>query len=422
MGRQEKSGCENRFHWDASALKAGALAGAFALLPGCTSLADINHNGLAENIEENALTLNEAHTRAMTAIITANVLRARDRWPTNYTTLSGIKSNPTRSQGASASLTPLGLGNAPAPFANSGALVSRSEQANAEYSINPFSNSDRSQSLLRPISPAIFANYWNAGWPRDTLLWLFVDSIRYPDSDRFVFVNGDDFSDTSSIALAEANKFRDLIAAASRGDIEFGALAAPSQKARGCAAFDAAFLRATLGQNVPANLAYQDLINATQTLTGKKLVLAAEEAPSSTPADATTPVDRFGRKLLLCDTAETRWGFTERASGRELAEIRTRSFDDMIYFLGETLRQSPNGDEGLMNGVVLFHVYRATPGVNFAVQIRHAGETYYVAPQHAVPIAGVRDDQSGNVIGLLNQLYQFAQSDDFLRAPDARLR
>jgi hypothetical protein len=31
------------------------------------------------------------------------------------------------------------------------------------------------------------------------------------------------------------------------------------------------------------------------------------------------------------------------------------------------------------------------------------------------------DDQTGNVLGLLNQLYQFAQSDEFLRAPEARL-
>ena len=128
-------------------------------MSGCASISNLGASGLAENIEDNAATLNEAHTRAMTAIIAVNVLRARDRWPTNYTTLSGIKSNPSMSLNGSASFGPLGLGNAPMPFAGSSASVSRNESANAEYSVNPFSNNDKTQGLLKPIQPEMMESY-----------------------------------------------------------------------------------------------------------------------------------------------------------------------------------------------------------------------------------------------------------------------
>ena len=122
-------------------------------LQGCAIVSDLGATGLAENIEDNAATLNAAHTRAMTAIIAINVLRARDRWPTNYTTLSGIKSNPTLQLNGSASFGPLGLGNANSPFVGSSASVARNETANAEYSVNPFSNNEKTHGLLKPIQP-----------------------------------------------------------------------------------------------------------------------------------------------------------------------------------------------------------------------------------------------------------------------------
>ena len=89
----------------------------------------------------------------MTAIIAVNVLRARDRWPTNYTTLSGIKSNPTLSLNGSRQFRSAGTWQCALPFAGSSASISRNETANAEYSVNPFSNNDKTQGLLKPIQP-----------------------------------------------------------------------------------------------------------------------------------------------------------------------------------------------------------------------------------------------------------------------------
>jgi hypothetical protein len=150
-------------------------------------------------------------------------------------------------------------------------------------------------------------------------------------------------------------------------------------------------------------------------------VLARDNRSQKPPGEAQLSTDRLQRQLLLCDPAMMRWGFMDDA-GNEIAEIRTRSFDDMIYFLGETLRMSETGGEGVMGDVVLFKTYRERGDIHFAVRVEHAGEVYFIAPQSPTKVPGAGDDQTGNVLGLLNQLYQFAQSDEFLRAPDARLR
>jgi hypothetical protein len=404
-------------------IKVVAAAGLMLASSGCAMVSNLGTTGLADSVEENAATLNEAHTRAMTAIIAINVLRARDRWPTNYTTLSGIKSNPTMSLNGSANFGPLGLGNAPLPFAGSSAGVSRNESANAEYSVNPFANNDKSQSLLKPIQPEMLEGYWNAGWPRETLMWLFVDSVSFPGSPVWR-IDGDEFAaDVSASDRAFADRYIALIQRAKNGEVDFKELPAQTLEARGCTTYDPVYLRETLGgspQGLGETASWADTVAVIEQLTGKTLILAPDtRAPR--PNEAAIAPDRFNRRLMLCDPAEASWGFTDARTGAVLASIKTRSFDDMIYFLGETLRASTDGHPVNIGGVTLFHPYTQRDGHLYAVRVQHAGETYFIAPQSPVRQDGVKD-VTGNVLSLLNQLYQLAQSDEFLRAPEARLR
>ena len=389
-------------------------------------MSDLGVSGLARSIEDNAATLNEAHTRAMMAPIAINVLRARDSWPTNYTTLSGIKSNPTLSLNGGANFGPLGLGNPILPFGGSNASVSRNEAANAEYSINPFANNGGTQSLLKPVDPHILDRYWRSGWPREALIWMFVDAIKFNDGDAFSFVNGDGISnknssksDKSATNNAMMSRYLGLIAAASSGAIDFGELAPKSATERGCTPYDPGFVKGKLASTTEG---MNDAINAIERLTGKTLVLAPD-LQTRLPA---TQGDGGGvpdpRKFLLCDAVAARWGFFDHQTGADIAEVRIRSFDDMIYFLGETLRTDPAGDVGAIGGVTLFRMYRHRTDQTFAVHLDYAADTYFVAPQSPRKVTGESIDQTGNVLGLLNQLYQFAQSDEFLRAPDARLK
>ncbi len=408
---------------DVKAIAASTLAA--LSLSGCAMVGDLGATGLAENIEDNAATLNVAHTRAMTAIIAINVLRARDRWPTNYTTLSGIKSNPTLAMGGSASFGPLGLGNAAGPFKNSSASVSRSETANAEYSVNPFSNNDKTQGLLKPIQPEMMQGYWQAGWPRETLMWLFVDSISFSDASGVPSevwrIDGDEFRPETPAKDREfANRYVDLIQRAKDGEIDFEMLPMDSLDARGCTPYDPGYVRDTLGGASPKD-SIKDTIQAVESLTGKRLVLAPDTRAPKTGESAIAS-DKFNRRFLLCDPREAYWGFVDAKTKAVLARATMRSFDDMIYFLGETLRSAGPDGATEIGGMTLFHVYRERGGRQYAVRVEHAGQVYFIAPQMLVNESHGVKDLTGNVLSLLNQLYLLAQSDEFLRAPEARLR
>lgn len=409
--------------------KFGAVAGlalSMMSMGGCAIVSDLGATGLAENIEGNAATLNEAHTRAMTAIIAINVMRARDRWPTNYTTLSGIKSNPTLSLNGSASFGPLGLGNAPMPFAGSSASVSRNESANAEYSVNPFSNNDKTQGLLKPIQPEMMQSYWLAGWPRETLMWLFIDAVTFAGDAQPWYIDGDEFSAApSAIDAANTARYFDIIRRAKRNEIDFGPLPSPTLDQRNCKPYDPAYLRETLGGASPdggrggGNMV--DMVRTVEGLTGRQMVFT-DDTRTARAGEPQMTADRFNRRLLLCDPVEPAWGFMDARTGAPIAAVRTRSFDDMIYFLGETLRNGTEERPTVAGDVILFQTYRERADKSFAVRVEHAGRVYFIAPQAPMGDTDGPKDVTGNVLSLLNQLYLLAQSDEFLRAPEGRLR
>ena len=402
-------------------LLAGAALSMLSM-SGCASVGNLGATGLAENIEDNAATLNEAHTRAMTAIIAMNVLRARDRWPTNYTTLSGIKSNPSMQLNGSASFGPLGLGNAAGPFTGSSASVSRNESANAEYSVNPFSNNDKTQGLLKPIQPEQLESYWNAGWPRETLMWLFIDSVHFTNEPQPWFIDGDEFSAAPSPTdVANTKRYVDIIMRAKRGEIAFGQLPAPTLDQRNCQPYDATYLRDTLGggSGDGGRAGMSDTIRTVEGLTGRQMVLTNDtRTPGASEPQVTA--DKFNRRLLLCDASDPEWGFSDARTGQTIAMVRTRSFDDMIYFLGETLRSGTEDRPTVAGNVILFQTYAERGDKSFAVRVEHAGRVYFIAPQSLVGDASGPKDVTGNVLSLLNQLYLLAQSDEFLRAPEPR--
>lgn len=408
-------------------LMVGAALGALSL-QGCATVSDLGATGLAENIEGNAATLNDAHTRAMTAIIAVNVLRARDRWPTNYTTLSGIKSNPTLSLNGSASFGPLGLGNANMPFAGSSASISRNESANAEYSVNPFSNNDKTQGLLKPIQPDQLQNYWLAGWPRETLMWLFIDAVTFAGDSQPWYIDGDEFSASPSPAdAANTRRYVEIITKAKRGEVDFDVLPSPSLDQRNCTPYDPVYLRETLGGSGGPDGGNRngggmsETIRTVEGLTGRQLVLSGDPR-TARAGEAEIAPDRFNRRLLLCDSVTPQWGFIDAATGAPLAAIRTRSFDDMIYFLGETLRSGTEDNPTVAGSVILFQTYGERADRAFAVRVEHAGRVYFIAPQTPAGDTVGPKDVTGNVLSLLNQLYLLAQSDEFLRAPEARVR
>ena len=109
-------------------------------------------------------------------------------------------------------------------------------------------------------------------------------------------------------------------------------------------------------------------------------------------------------------------------TGAPLAAVRTRSFDDMIYFLGETLRSGTEDSPTVAGGVILFQTYGERGGPGLCCAGGACGPRLFHRPTDAGGETDGPKDVTGNVLSLLNQLYLLAQSDEFLRAPEARVR
>jgi hypothetical protein len=401
-----------------SGLEWVGLAALATIAGGCASVPEIKRDTLANRIEQNAQDLNEAHTRSLIAIITKNVLRARDDQPTNYTTVSGIKANPVIQSGGSLRLGPLGIGNAPGPFMNSDASLSRNEYADAEYSVNPFASSDNYQSLYEPMAPEILSAYLDSGWDNRILMYMFVDSAELYEagasSGPRLYIGAGNVSDGAA-ANPQVTLFHALVDDAAAGTVEFAPI--PNEmKSRNCRPYSPRDLVTAfqLTETPPS-----EIIDTIERLTEKTVVMGTPGEAPPAPGEAARP---FNGQLHLCDPPINEWQFTNAADGVVRATVRLRSFDDMVYFLGETLRDYREGPV-TFDGQRLIVVREDRKGGGVSVAVDHAGKTWQVAGNanrrtHPDDVS----DRTGTVLSLLNQLYLRAQSAEFLRAPDTTLR
>jgi hypothetical protein len=256
-------------------------------------------------------------------------------------------------------------------------------------------------------------------------MWLFVDAVTFAGDQQPWYIDGDEFSAAPSATdAANTARYVEIIKRAKRNEIDFGPLPSLTLDQRNCRPYDPAYLRETLGGASPdggrGGGAMVDTIRTVEGLTGRQLVFA-DDTRATRMAEPLTAADKFNRRLLLCDPVAQAWGFLDARTGQPVAAVRTRSFDDMIYFLGETLRNGTEDEPTVAGDVILFQTYRERQDKVFAVRVEHAGRVYFIAPQAPLEDVAGPKDVTGNVLSLLNQLYLLAQSDEFLRAPEARV-
>ena len=102
---------------------------------------------------------------------------------------------------------------------------------------------------------------------------------------------------------------------------------------------------------------------------------------------------------------------------REL-HLTLRSFEDMVYYIGETLRDqnnTPRVNASCGQSGPIFKIADNTDKGPYGVTVRHNNKLIRALP---VPDSGGPCDRSGTVMGLLNQLLLLNQSEEFLKAPD----
>ncbi len=391
------------------AMAAMALSASVLAACGTTPAAPFRGEGLARQIADDAVAFNEAYARAVSGQLLLNVLRARDRQPRYYLSMSGIQDAPglRYRENFGISGTPLGEGASPWGFGNFG--FERETQSRPSYAVQPLSAETLTRTVFQPTPSNVFEHYWRSGWSRDLLLFLMVEKIT-----RIDHVEGGPPAVREFVN--DATQLRDDC----RGE-------APSA---GCAyVIETRRFLADIAARTPAR-----------------------ERPGAAPVCGL--VDSYDTPQPLMAARDGKGCEPRFVVGETTFVLSLRSFDDMIFYVGELMRPSTTetGEETTMEsrltvfaaglrsdrGVPLFRILPAgeaarsaprDPHLHFAASVNYSGRRYFAGPpvgracMRATPDGVCADDpsagdRSSSVLSLLAELLALNQSPDAIRAPN----
>jgi hypothetical protein len=388
-----------------------ALAVTLAVIAaGCATapLDPSRRDAVARQIADDATAFNEAYARAVSGQILLNVLRARDRQPRHYLSMSGIADAPSLRyrENVGAGSIPLGEGASPWGFGNFG--FERETQSRPSYALQPLSADTLTKTVFQPTPTNVFDHYWESGWSRDLLLFLMVE--------RIAVFRGAGAARTVEEVVNDATNIRDDCGETATG---------------GCA-----FVRTA--RSLLADIRARSEARATADAAPVCGLIAAYDPPAPIrpgPAPA-------GQ---VCDPRIVVGGATYVLS--------LRSFDDIVYYVGELMRPSvtEGGENAVMasrltvfaaglrsnKGAPLFRILPAgaaqrvapaDPHTWFAASVSYAGRRYYAGPPVGRACVAATDsgpcadepengDRSSSVLSLLAELLALNQSPDAIRAP-----
>ncbi|MDX2235493.1 MAG: hypothetical protein NW200_13430 [Hyphomonadaceae bacterium] len=384
-------------------LVAGLLAAC-----GTAPAAPMRRENLTRQIADDAAAFNEAYARTVSGQILLNILRARDRQPRYYLSMSGIADAPSLRfrENVGVSGTPLGEGGSPWGFGSFG--FERETSSRPSYAVQPLSAETLTKTVFQPTPTNVFGHYWQSGWSRDLLILLMVERIV-----RVEVVGGER---VVTEVLNDATNIRTDCLADEGGGCKFVRAA-----------------RAFLGE-----IAVRDEAPATSDAT-PVCGLVTAYAPAQPVRQASPPPGQ---------TCEPRF-----VVGAATYVMSLRSFDDIVYYVGELMRPSLTqaGDGAVMaspltvraaglrsdTGAPLFRILPAEaarqaaptdPQAYFAAGVAYGGRRFYAGPPvgRSCPAATpdglcaddpVLGDRSSSVLSLLAELLALNQSPDAIRAP-----
>ena len=132
---------------------------------------------------DRALEINEAYFAELNGQILKNILRARDRQPRMYTSLSDLKITPSATRTNSVNATEIGLGNpggeALNPWITFGGSSMMGNVNTLELTISPKATNGNNNTPIyhAPIPARTFVTYFN-NWSKETVDNILVDEIK----------------------------------------------------------------------------------------------------------------------------------------------------------------------------------------------------------------------------------------------------
>ncbi len=257
---------------------------------------------MTRRIVDDAMAFNEAYHGAITAQVLLNIMRATNRQPRQYTSMSGFTQS-GGSRGASVSVGGIELDRLGESWGEGEFGFDRSRPLAPDFTVSPFESEAFANIVVRPTDPLLFRYYWDSGWNPDLLLMLIVDRVRIVQRDGAYrdlrnnagTIANDCVSGNDEGGCAFVLAMRDLALELGRSE----RVAAPAPEAGRCGAF----------------AVYVAPGSATQT---------ARRAATA-EVDPTCPVEIVvgGTRYLMA----------------------LRSLDDIIYYVGHLMRTDPNAPD-----------------------------------------------------------------------------
>ena len=334
-------------------------------LGGCASL--------QTPITEFATDYNRVIADTRNEMILLNIVRARFREPTHYSTLSQVSGSIALGASAGANLSGI------IDDIDAGASASLSVRSSPSFQIVPLNTNQFAGGILRPIEPNVVAIFLGQGWNENQLAALLIESVTCNGTEYVNDLRHEDASGDGSSLLT-------------RNDV-FG-LGFTSEQAR--EANDEPVATFTPAQASAANAVLTNLGDNYRVTVGRN---AEGEAQFEVR-------ERVPQELQVTTAANGMCG------GANLSpdDYELRSVEGVIYYLGEIVR-SGRGLRDDQNRLI-FDVTTGSPGTH-SIHVEHRGQDWYVG---ASPEPG--GDRSIQVVSLISQLIALQTSSDALeRSP-----
>ncbi|MEQ1709017.1 MAG: hypothetical protein ABL864_11880 [Terricaulis sp.] len=137
-----------------------------------------DREALSRRISDDAIAYNEAYSAAISGQILLNILRAYNRQPRQYMSMSGFSNAAPDSRTGSVGVSDLPLGRLGQEWGGGAFSIESASTLEPEYKVEPFDTTAYSNIALRPTPDTVFRRYWETGWNRDMLLILLVDRME----------------------------------------------------------------------------------------------------------------------------------------------------------------------------------------------------------------------------------------------------
>jgi hypothetical protein len=350
---------------------------------------------LARRIVDDAIAYNQAYSAAINGQILLNILRAYNRQPRQYMSMTGFQNSVPDSRVVSLGVSALPLGELGEQWGEAAFGAATETQLEPDYAVEPFSSDTFATIALQPTSAEVFRHYWDSGWNRDLLLLLLVEQMEISGASATVLTNS-----------------AGTIAANCEGE---------SYSSGGCA-----FVRAA-----------REL--AQRTRSARQTPVPQARGDTCLPFAAYDALDVRPLRSVAGECPVT------IVVGNTRYALQLRSLDAVIYYVGELIRRDaahapPEGVLEARLRVVapgaplettpLFRVVPADDQTEreYAATVSYGGRRYSAgAPANAFCFdprgpeycRGAAADRSGTVLELLTGLLAYNQSDEAVRAPQS---